>query len=163
MSNPWGTNPSSSEEDTTVQNQSFQDNFVDKLPDSQEYLNKLEGKLNKLQKKSIAQQLSLRRSDDAKRMLDANAASIELFEDADVEEKSAINRRLFPEKQALTMSEIAKLLESDTLAKATEDLEDSEAKPEISADWSKTGLSLNFSSCGIKVKLWFWWLELLEA
>ena len=135
MSNPWGTNPSSSEEDTTVQNQSFQDNFVDKLPDSQEYLNKLEGKLNKLQKKSIAQQLSLRRSDDAKRMLDANAASIELFEDADVEEKSAINRRLFPEKQALTMSEIAKLLESDTLAKATEeDLEDSEAKPEISAD-----------------------------
>jgi len=33
------------------------------------------------------------------------------------------------------MSEIAKLLESDTLAKATEeDLEDSEAKPEISAD-----------------------------
>ena len=135
MSNPWGTNPSSSEEDTTVQDQSFQDNFVDKLPDSQEYLNKLEGKLNKLQKKSIAQQLSLRRSDEAKRMLDANAASIELFEDADVEEKSAINRRLFPEKQALTMSEIAKLLESDTLAKATEeDLEDSEAKPEISAD-----------------------------
>ena len=98
MSDPWGTKEEN--QTGTPQDQSFQDNFVDKLPDSQEYLNKLESKLTKLQKKSISQQLSLRRSDEAKRMLDANAAAIELFADADVEENSAINRRLFPEKQA---------------------------------------------------------------
>ena len=130
MSNPWGNQ--SDQTSTTSQDQSFQDNFVDKLPDSQEYLTKLETKLTKLQKKSISQQLSLKRSDEARRMLDSNAAAIELFEDADVEENSAITRRLFPEKQALTMSEIAKLLESDALAKATE--QDLEVKPEKSAD-----------------------------
>ena len=130
MSNPWGNQ--SEQTSTTSQDQSFQDNFVDKLPDSQEYLTKLETKLTKLQKKSISQQLSLKRSDEARRMLDSNAAAIELFEDADVEENSAITRRLFPEKQALTMSEIAKLLESDALAKATE--QDLEVKPEKSAD-----------------------------
>ena len=130
MSNPWGNQ--TEQTSTTSQDQSFQDNFVDKLPDSQEYLTKLETKLTKLQKKSISQQLSLKRSDEARRMLDSNAAAIELFEDADVEENSAITRRLFPEKQALTMSEIAKLLESDALAKATE--QDLEVKPEKSAD-----------------------------
>ena len=130
MSNPWGNQ--TEQTSTTSQDQSFQDNFVDKLPDSQEYLTKLETKLTKLQKKSIAQQLSLKRSDEARRMLDSNAAAIELFEDADVEENSAITRRLFPEKQALTMSEIAKLLESDALARATE--QDLEVKPEKSAD-----------------------------
>ena len=130
MSNPWGNQ--TEQTSTPSQDQSFQDNFVDKLPDSQEYLSKLETKLTKLQKKSISQQLSLKRSDEARRMLDSNAAAIELFEDADVEENSAITRRLFPEKQALTMSEIAKLLESDALAKATE--QDLEVKPEKSAD-----------------------------
>ena len=130
MSNPWGNQ--TEQTSTPSQDQSFQDNFVDKLPDSQEYLTKLETKLTKLQKKSISQQLSLKRSDEARRMLDSNAAAIELFEDADVEENSAITRRLFPEKQALTMSEIAKLLESDALAKATE--QDLEVKPEKSAD-----------------------------
>ena len=118
---PWGANPDT---DPNAE-QSFQDNFVDKLPDSQEYLNKLETKLNKLQKKSsIAKELALRRSDEARRMLDANAVNIELFEDSDIEH-SAVSRRLFPEKQALTMSEIAKLLESDELAKNTDEVEKS--------------------------------------
>ena len=103
----------------------FQDNFVaaikedlERLPDHEDYLEKLENKLTNLKKKtSIAKELAVRRSDEARRMLEASAAAIELFEDQDVSENSsAITRRLFPEKQALTMSEIAKLLESDSLA-----------------------------------------------
>ena len=46
---------------------------------------------------------------------------VELFEDEDLDEKSAISRRLFPEKQALTVSEIAQLLESDTLDKSAQE------------------------------------------
>jgi len=127
---PWGLPDQSPNADQPC----FQDNFVDKLPDSAEYLDKLESKLNKLQKKSsIAKELSLRRSDEARRMLDANAASIELFEDADIE-NSAVSRRLFPEKQALTMSEIAKLLESDVLAKNSEYTEEKSADNSKSAE-----------------------------
>jgi len=58
-------------------------------------------------------------------MGESNAAAVELFEDDDVtDSQSAISRRLFPEKQALTVSEIAKLLESDTLANSVEQADD---------------------------------------
>ena len=118
-SDPWGSSTSNSINDNDIvqDNQGFADNFNDKLPDHEEYLNRLESKLNNLKKKSsIAQELRNRRSDEARRMLDASAAAVELYEDSDLTENSAMNRRLFPEKQALTLSEIAKLLENDTLA-----------------------------------------------
>ena len=136
-SDPWGSSTSNSIDNNIVQdNQGFADNFNDKLPDHEEYLNRLESKLNNLKKKSsIAQELRNRRSDEARRMLDASAAAVELYEDSDLTENSAMNRRLFPEKQALTLSEIAKLLENDTLAQEVNKSEVEEPdQPEKSAD-----------------------------
>ena len=140
-SNPWGSSTSNSITDNNIiqDNQGFADNFNDKLPDHEEYLNRLETKLNNLQKKSsIAQELRNRRSDEARRMLDASAAAVELYEDSDLTENSAMNRRLFPEKQALTLSEIAKLLENDTLDSLAQEVNKSEVEepdqPEKSAD-----------------------------
>ena len=103
-------------------------------------MNRLESKLNNLKKKSsIAQELRNRRSDEARRMLDASAAAVELYEDSDLTENSAMNRRLFPEKQALTLSEIAKLLENDTLAQEVNKSEVEEPdQPEKSADNNST-------------------------
>lgn len=119
-SDPWGESKCSEKREETADKEDssfFTDNFTDKLPDHQEYLEKLEKKLEKLNSKSsIVGELAKRRSDDAKRMLESNAAEIEhYFEECG--ENSAIARRLFPEKQALNMSEVAKLLESDSLAK----------------------------------------------
>jgi len=141
-SDPWGSSTSNSINDNNIvqDNQGFADNFNDKLPDHEEYLNRLETKLNNLKKKSsIAQELRNRRSDEARRMLDASAAAVELYEDSDLTENSAMNRRLFPEKQALTLSEIAKLLENDTLAQEVNKSEVEEPdQPEKSADNSST-------------------------
>jgi len=141
-SDPWGSSTSNSINDNDIvqDNQGFADNFNDKLPDHEEYLNRLESKLNNLKKKSsIAQELRNRRSDEARRMLDASAAAVELYEDSDLTENSAMNRRLFPEKQALTLSEIAKLLENDTLAQEVNKSEVEEPdQPEKSADNSST-------------------------
>jgi len=141
-SDPWGSSTSNSINDNDIvqDNQGFADNFNDKLPDHEEYLNRLESKLNKLKKKSsIAQELRNRRSDEARRMLDASAAAVELYEDSDLTENSAMNRRLFPEKQALTLSEIAKLLENDTLAQEVNKSEVEEPdQPEKSADNNST-------------------------
>ena len=143
-SNPWGSSTSNSINDNNIvqDNQGFSDNFNDKLPDHEEYLNRLETKLNNLQKKSsIAQELRNRRSDEARRMLDASAAAVEHYEDSDLTENSAMNRRLFPEKQALTLSEIAKLLENDTLDSLAQEVNKSEVEepdqPEKSADASQ--------------------------
>ena len=141
-SDPWGSSTSNSINDNDIvqDNQGFADNFNDKLPDHEEYLNRLETKLNNLKKKSsIAQELRNRRSDEARRMLDASAAAVELYEDSDLTENSAMNRRLFPEKQALTLSEIAKLLENDTLAQEVNKSEVEEPdQPEKSADNNST-------------------------
>ena len=141
-SDPWGSSTSNSINDNDIvqDNQGFADNFNDKLPDHEEYLNRLESKLNNLKKKSsIAQELRNRRSDEARRMLDASAAAVELYEDSDLTENSAMNRRLFPEKQALTLSEIAKLLENDTLAQEVNKSEVEEPdQPEKSADNNST-------------------------
>ena len=129
---PWGeptNNHNNSDEESTSNNKGFADNFNDKLPDHEEYLNRLETKLENLKKKStITQELRNRRSDEARRMLDSNAAAVELFEDTDLTENSALNRRLFPEKQALTLSEIAELLENDTLAQSSEEPDQQEIK-----------------------------------
>ena len=141
-SDPWGSSTSNSINDNDIvqDNQGFADNFNDKLPDHEEYLNRLESKLNNLKKKSsIAQELRNRRSDEARRMLDASAAAVELYEDSDLTENSAMNRRLFPEKQALTLSEIAKLLENDTLAQEVNKSEVEEPdQPEKSAENNST-------------------------
>ena len=129
--NPWGepTNNHNNSDEESTSIKGFADNFNDKLPDHEEYLNRLETKLENLKKKStITQELRNRRSDEARRMLDSNAAAVELFEDTDLTENSALNRRLFPEKQALTLSEIAELLENDTLAQSSEEPDQQEIK-----------------------------------
>ena len=127
---PWGSpneNDSTHASQDNIGNdleQGFDDNFNDRLPDHEEYLKLLESKLEKLQKKSsISQQIRNRKNDEARRMLDASAAAVELYEDADLPENSALNRRLFPERQALTLSEIATLLENDKLAENVNDEE----------------------------------------
>jgi len=134
---PWCNNSSSKNSDDIEdsEKEGFEDNFVvdksdfEPLSDHEEYLNKLETKLTKLNKKSsISKELALRRSDDARRMLESNVAAIELFQDEDIDENSSISRRLFPEKQALTVSEIAKLLESDALDKSAQENEEGESK-----------------------------------
>ena len=126
-------------EPTEDEKKGFKDNFVvkeddaDRLPDHEDYLNKLETKLNRLKKKSsISKELALRRSDEARRMLESSAAAIELFEDEELNEQSAISRRLFPEKQALSVSEIARLLESDTLDRSAQ--EDEEPTNNVAKD-----------------------------
>jgi len=129
-------------EPTDDEKKGFKDNFVvkdddnddaDRLPDHEVYLNKLETKLNRLKKKSsISKELALRRSDEARRMLESSAAAIELFEDEELNEQSAISRRLFPEKQALSVSEIARLLESDTLDRSAQ--EDEEPTNNVAKD-----------------------------
>jgi hypothetical protein len=142
---PWG-NIACTEDETAILTipKEFQDNFVpennsftattvegnEHLPDHDDYLSKLETKLGKLQTTSnLTKALEARRSDETRRMLDANSV-LDLFDEneADVAEKSAMTRRLFPERQALTLSEIAVLLESDTLAANTETKEEEDKK-----------------------------------
>ena len=140
---PWcgnGNGSTKSTEDTDDNKKGFKDDFVvehfdvesevpERLPDHEEYLNTLETKLAKLgTKSSISKELALRKSDEARRMLESSAAAIELFQDEDLDENSAISRRLFPEKQALTVSEIAQLLESDVLDKSTQKIEENDSK-----------------------------------
>ena len=138
---PWCGNGNGSTKSTEDDNKKgFKDDFVvepfdvesevpERLPDHEEYLNTLETKLAKLgTKSSISKELALRKSDEARRMLESSAAAIELFQDEDLDENSAISRRLFPEKQALTVSEIAQLLESDVLDKSTQKIEENDSK-----------------------------------
>ena len=86
QSDPWGNVAPQITNDNDEKDAGFKDNFVikndndkeqlEKLPDHEDYLNTLENKLNKLQKKSsIAKELAARRSDEARRMLDSNAAA----------------------------------------------------------------------------------------
>ena len=86
QSDPWCNAPPQITNDNDEKDAGFKDNFVikndndkeqlEKLPDHEDYLNTLETKLNKLQKKSrIAKELAARRSDEARRMLDSNAAA----------------------------------------------------------------------------------------
>ena len=143
---PWcgnGNGSTKSTEDTDDNKKGFKDDFVvepfdvqaevpERLPDHEEYLNTLETKLAKLgTKSSISKELALRKSDEARRMLESSAAAIELFQDEDLDEKSAISRRLFPEKQALTVSEIAQLLESDVLDKSSQKIEENDSKASV--------------------------------
>ena len=143
---PWcgnGNGSTKSTEDTDDNKKGFKDNFVvepfdldsevpERLPDHEEYLNTLETKLAKLgTKSSISKEIALRKSDEARRMLESSAAAIELFQDEDLDENSAISRRLFPEKQALTVSEIAQLLESDVLDKSSQKIEENDSKASV--------------------------------
>ena len=48
----------------------------------------------------------------------SNVVTIEFFDNVDIDENSSISHRLCPEKQAISVSVIAKLLESDTLDKS---------------------------------------------
>ena len=112
------------------------------LPDSREYLDRLESKLRKLQKGSLQKALSERRLDEARRLLDARLISTEnswLSADnqpeAHIEESiedNPILRRLCPERQAVNISELQKLLEGDKLQKLVDELGECEIQPEES-------------------------------
>ena len=110
------------------------------LPDSREYLDRLESKLRKLQKSSLQKALSERRLDEARRLLDARLISTENSwssannqPEAHIEESiedNPILRRLCPEGQAVNISELQKLLEGDNLQKLVEELGECEIEPE---------------------------------
>ena len=112
------------------------------LPDSREYLDRLESKLRKLQKSSLQKALSERRLDEARRLLDARLISTENSwssannqPEAHIEESiedNPILRRLCPEGQAVNISELQKLLEGDNLQKLVEELGECEIEPEES-------------------------------
>lgn len=139
---------------------SFGDNFVDnKLPDnrlhgnvdenqdnsslsfthlqdSREYIDRLELKLRKLQKVSLQNALSERKSDEARRLLDARLQSLDYlsaatttYSESNVEEEVEDNpvlRKLCPERQAVNLSELEKLLDADSLQKLVEELNSSD-------------------------------------
>ena len=118
---------------TTVKDKEFEDNFKDKLPDSQEYLAVLEAKLAKLQKKgSLVDDLRNRRQDEMKRFL-ANGNQVSssnsdfTHENIDIP-SNALLRRIAPEKQALTVEELLHLVKEDQLLEPEDSEEDSGQK-----------------------------------
>lgn len=112
------------------------------LTDSREYLDRLEFKLRKVQDVSLQKALSERRSDEARRLLDARLIGPEnsgLSSDSQLEphivesvEDNPILRRLCPERQAVNLSELQKLIEKDNLQKLVEELGECEIEPEQS-------------------------------
>jgi len=138
-SDAWGGGSLSTDSDVSaptdhVSGNTFENNFsvtspVDKaaadnktgshyqpLPDSQEYLHTLEAKLKKVQSTSIGKALAERRSDEARRLLDSKVQRLtvdnELLDDAQIPDNLLL-RRVFPEKQAVSQSELQKLVKKE--------------------------------------------------
>lgn len=134
VNNPWEgeTSFSSSqtqEKEVEVEHQ-FEDNFSDqdpskpfeKLDDSDEYLEKLERKLKKLtepsKSKTLLKALSERRTDETTRFINEEGAirsnDILPTDDSEVDDNPVL-RKLFPDKQAITVGELQKLVDADIL------------------------------------------------
>jgi hypothetical protein len=106
------------------------------LQDSKEYIDRLEVKLRKLQKVSLQKALSERKSDEARRLLDARLQRLDIlssatstYSESNIEEEVEDNpmlRRLCPDRQAVNISELEKLLDADSLQKLVEELNDCE-------------------------------------
>jgi len=106
------------------------------LQDSKEYIDRLEVKLRKLQKVSLQKALSERKSDEARRLLDARLQRLDIlssatstYSESNIEEEVEDNpmlRRLYPDRQAVNISELEKLLDADSLQKLVEELNDCE-------------------------------------
>jgi len=118
------------------------------LPDSQEYLQSLEAKLKKVQSSSISKALAERRSDEARRLLDSKVQNLcvdnELLDDVQVADNPLL-RKVFPEKQAVSQSELQKLVpdkkeekESGDVTPSKEELENAKASDVIAKDDGKT-------------------------
>jgi len=110
------------------------------MKDSKEYIDRLESKLKRLQKASLQKALSERKSDEARRFLDArieglnhiSSASTQYSEsiiDQGVDDNPLI-RKLCPERQAVNLSELEKLLDADSLQKLVEELNNSDCEKE---------------------------------
>ncbi|XP_015928664.2 coiled-coil domain-containing protein 32 [Parasteatoda tepidariorum] len=98
------------------------------LPDSENYINKLENKLCKLKgsdkalsSKSMLMVLEKAKDDYLNRLMTSSSDNLTPFDDdADKEVSvSYLEKKLFPEKIGVTQEELQHLLESDVLAKAT--------------------------------------------
>lgn len=126
----WGQ-PSSEEAATASGQEGFDDDFVNRnnsvidnssyqpLPDTTEYIKSLETKLKKVQKSgSLASNLSAKRADEARRLLDSAAQSVnadlppEIIQDPQIQDNPVL-RTIFPEKQAVAQSELIKLVHKD--------------------------------------------------
>ena len=150
---PWSPdNAEISQNGTEAKCEHFEDNFLpvkpfEKLDDSKEYLEKLEAKLAKLKNvgksdksknRALLNALSEKRQDEARRYLDAGTLvelgqqydEITSNEDENVKDNPLI-RKICPEKQALTMQELEKLVDSDVLELVRKmHLEEGESKEE---------------------------------
>jgi len=106
---------------------SFDDNFAPEkspynpLPDTEDYIKTLESKLKKVQKSgSLSSNLSAKRLDDARRLLDSAAQSVnadlppELIQDPQIQDNPLL-RTIFPEKQAIAQSELTKLVKDSPI------------------------------------------------
>lgn len=120
----WGGSPD--QKDNSDQQKGFEDNFVwEHLPDHSEYLEKLHKKLQKLQKSTdLSQSLADRRRDENRRLLVSNAIQNTEHEEEISVEINELARRLFPEKQALSLTELVRLVEADALQPKIEEEEE---------------------------------------
>ncbi|KAG4078393.1 hypothetical protein HA402_013103 [Bradysia odoriphaga] len=134
--NPWCE---SGESGTTTQT-TFEDNFTststEKLPDSEEYLESLEKKLNKLKTNtSVLKQLTDRREECMEKLLNG---TIDLPTNSDLDFDDSSNRpvlqlvrHIIPE-QALNTTELVHIIKHDHLAatETTEDVDQAENETE---------------------------------
>jgi len=168
-----------SEEDKTKIKKTFGDNFVDNniigrdltsnedvnpdisssnfepMNDSKEYIDRLESKLKRLQKASLQKALSERKSDEARRFLDARIEGLNHISSASTQysesiieqgiEDNPLIRKLCPERQAVNFSELEKLLDADRLQKLVEELNNSDCeKKEETNEMSKSDNPASF-------------------
>jgi len=136
----WGDDLTTAVQTTTFQeNKKFEDDFVNSdkvskdcnnspqnstdyqpLPDTHDYIRVLESKLKKVQGSgSLTANLSLKRADEARRLLDSAARSVnadlppELIQDLTIQDNPLL-RTIFPERQAVAQSELTRLVLKET-------------------------------------------------
>jgi len=108
------------------------------LEDSRQYIDGLESKLRKLQKVSLLKALSERKSDEARRLLDSRLQDLDFLSsarisEANIEEEVEDNpllRKICPERQAVNLSELEKLLDAYSLQKLVEELSNCDIEAE---------------------------------
>jgi len=108
------------------------------LEDSRQYIDGLESKLRKLNKVSLLKALSERKSDEARRLLDSRIQDLDFLSsarisEANIEEEVEDNpllRKICPERQAVNLSELEKLLDADSLQKLVEELSNCDIEAE---------------------------------
>lgn len=133
---PWGVrNIDENSERKFGAANAFQDSFLcEKLPDSEEYLKILEGKLKSLDKKKGQQSLGQAKQDILASLLRSESRQIVgILDSADLEldrgvSSNLVVRQLLP-KQPLTLGETVRLVDADQLDKAYSEIVDDEPNP----------------------------------